>query len=81
MTYSDVGSWDTQANLQKSMQAIGLARADEDEDALKGLLMIGHFDIDVEGKQLPWPMPTIGFGNGAHLGFTALRCGSGKARK
>ena len=63
------------------MQAIGLARAEEDENTLKGLLMIGHLDIDVEGKQLPWPMPTVGFGNGAQLAFKDLRCSSGSARK
>ena len=81
MAYSHVGFYDCRADRTLSMQAIGLARAEEDENTLKGLLMIGHLDVDVEGKQLPWPMPTIGFGNGAHLAFTDLRCSSGTARK
>lgn len=78
---SHVGCYDCQADLILSMQAIGMAREEEDENALKGLLMIGHMDVDVEGKQLPWPMPTVGFGNAAHLAFTDLRCSSGPARK
>ena len=36
--------------------------------------MIGHLDIDPEGKHLPWPFPAIGLGNGAHLATADLRC-------
>ena len=45
-----------------------------DQETIKGLLMIGHLDIDPQGKQLPWPIPAIGLGNGAHLATTDLRC-------
>ena len=47
---------------------------DEDEKTLKGLLMVGHLDIDPSGKEMPWPIPAIGFGNGAHLARAELRC-------
>ncbi len=50
---------------------------DYELETLKGLLMIGHLDIDPEGKHLPWPIPVNGLGNGAHLATTDLRCSPG----
>ena len=49
---------------------------DEEEKTLKGLLMVGHLDIDLRGEEMPWPIPAIGFGNGAHLARAELRCTS-----
>ena len=49
---------------------------DEEEKTLKGLLMVGHLNIDPSGKEMPWPIPAIGFGNGAHLALAELRCTS-----
>jgi len=45
-------------------------------EVLTGLLMIGHLDIDPEGKHLNGSIPKIpiGLGNGAHLATTDLRC-------
>ena len=42
------------------------------EGALRGLLLIGDFDLDREGRKLPWPLPAIGFGNAAHLAKLAI---------
>lgn len=57
------------------LQATGAELDREDEgDMLKGLLMVGHLNLDPEGRQLPWPIPAIGFGNGAHLAAADLRC-------
>ena len=47
---------------------------DDEPDTLKGLLMIGHLDIDPQGKHLPWPITLIGLSNGAHLATTDLCC-------
>jgi len=45
-------------------------------EVLTGLLMIGHLDIDPEGKHLNGSIPKIpiGLGNGAHLATIDLRC-------
>ena len=48
----------------------------EQGDTLKGMLLFAHLNIDSEGKELPWPIPAIGFGNGAHLARACMRCSS-----
>ena len=37
------------------------------EGALRGLLLVGDLNLDPSGRKLPWPLPSIGFGNAAHL--------------
>ena len=63
------------------MQASGrlLDEDDAQGDKLKGMLLFAHLNIDPEGKELPWPIPAIGFGNGAHLAGACMRCTSTKA--
>ena len=47
-----------------------------DEDALRGLLLIGDLDLDPAGKKLPWPLPSIGFGNASHLAKSVISSNS-----
>ena len=49
---------------------------DEEKNTLKGLLLVGHLDVDPKGEEMPWPVPAIGLGNGAHLAWAELRCTS-----
>ena len=54
-------------------------RDEEAEKTLEGLLLVGHLNIDPEGKQGPWhieDIPPVGYGNGAHLAWADLCCAS-----
>ena len=59
------------------MQVAG-ATVDHDEEGgtMKGLLLVGHLNIDPKGEEMPLPFPAIGLGNGAHLAHAELRCSS-----
>ena len=46
----------------------------DEDDSLKGLLLIGHLNIDPKGRELPSPLPAIGVGNAARLALADLRC-------
>lgn len=42
------------------------------EGTLRGLLLVGDLNLDPSGRKLPWPLPSIGFGNAAHLANTTI---------
>ena len=72
----DIG-WTCQHYCALALQMAGMAPdGEEEENTLKGLLLVGHLNIDPSGREMPWPLPAIGFGNGAHLALANLRCSS-----
>ena len=42
------------------------------EGTLRGMLLVGDLNLDPSGSKLPWPLPSIGFGNAAHLADTSI---------
>ena len=53
-----------------------LDQGEEEKHRLQGLLLVGDLNIDPKGEEVPWPIPPIGFANGAHLAWTDLCCTS-----